>query len=183
MKIPKELYAGDSAKWDDDPTVDRLGNSIDSVAWTLKYVIAGATALTLTAAPKGSGWETSIAKADTTSLGAGDYFWQAYAESGADRITIGTGRITIKAAAGNNITGKSQIQQDLEAVQAAIRSIISGGAVAEYTIAGRSLRKIPMADLIMLESRLQAKLAAEKKAERIANGLGDPSNIYVRFRK
>jgi hypothetical protein len=182
MKIPSELYAGDSATWLDDATADRLGNSIDS-SWTLKYVISGAAALTLTASANGSGWSTSITKAQSTALGAGDFYWQAYVEKASERQTLGSGTIKVKPAAGNSISGKSQTQTDLEAIEAAIRSIISGGAVAEYTIGGRSLRKLPMSDLILLKDRLTARLMAEKKAERIANGLGNPSNIYVRFKR
>ena len=181
MNIPKELFAGDSATWQDDPTVDRLGGAIDST-WTLKYVISFPTAVTLTATANGTGWSTDISKAQT-GVTAGDYYWQAYAETGTRRETIGRGRLTIKPAAGTGISGKTQAQQDLDAVQTAMRAIISGGAVAEYTIGGRSLRKLPMSDLIMLEAKLKAEVAAEKKAESIANGFGNPSNVFIRFRK
>ena len=182
MNIPKELFAGDSATWEDDETEDILGGAIDST-WTMKYVIAGSTAVTLTATANGLGWRTSISKTQTETLGAGEFYWQAYAETGTRRETLGRGRITIRQAAVSGASGKTQAQQDLEAVQAAMRAMISGGAVAEYTIGGRSLRKIDMADLIMLEARLKNQVAAEKKAESIANGLGNPSNIFVRFNK
>lgn len=181
MNIPSEIFAGDSATWNDDPTADRLGGSIDS-AWTLKYVISFATAVTLTATSNGSGWTTTLSKTQSA-VAAGDYYWQAYAETGSRRESLGSGRLKIRAAAGNAVTGKSQIRQDLEAVQAAMRAMISGGAVAEYTIGGRSLRKIDMTDLIMLEQKLKGELYREEKAERLANGLGNPSNVFVRFRK
>lgn len=180
MNIPKELIAGDSATWLDDPTTDAAGGAINST-WTLKYVISFGTAVTLTATANGTGWTTTLSKTDSA-VAAGDYYWQAYAETGSRRETLGTGRIKIKAAAGSAVTGKSQIQQDLEAVQLAMRTMISGGAVAEYTIGGRSLRKISMTDLIALESKLKAELMREKKAENIANGLGNPSNVFVRFK-
>lgn len=182
MKIPSSLFVGDSATWDDDPTVDRLGNPVDSTLWTLKYVISGATALTLTATPKDSGWETVLAKTDSATLGAGDFYWQAYVENGSDRFTLGSGRIRLTSAAGNAVTGKSQAQQDLDAVQLAMRTMISGGAVAEYTIGGRSLRKLPLGDLMAMEAKLKSEVAREKKAQNIANGLGNPSNVFVRFK-
>jgi len=181
MNIPKQLFAGDSATWLDDPTTDALGGAIDST-WTLKYVISfPTTAVTLTATASGSGWSTTISKTNTA-VTAGDYYWQAYAETGSRRETIGSGILTIKAAAAHDVSGKSQAQQDLDAVQLAMRTMISGGAVAEYTIGGRSLRKIPMTDLIVLESKLKSIVAKEKKAESIANGLGNPSNVFVRFK-
>lgn len=181
MKIPSEIFAGDSATWLDDPTTDALGGAIDST-WTLKYVISFGTAVTLTATASGSGWTTTISKAQT-GVAAGDYYWQAYAETGSRRETIGQGSIKIRAAAGNAISGKSQAQQDLDAVQLAMRTMISGGAVAEYSIGGRSLRKIPMADLIVLEGKLKSEVAQEKKAENVKNGLGNPSNVFVRFNR
>lgn len=181
MNIPTELIAGDSATWEDVETVDRLGAAINST-WTLKYVLSFPTAVTLTATTNGSGWSTTLSKT-ASAVAAGDYYWQAYAELDTRRETIGTGRLTIKPAAGSAISGKSQTALDLDAVQTAIRAMINGGAVQEYTIGGRSLRKIALADLLVLESKLKTRLAYEKKAERIANGLGNPSNIYTRFNK
>ena len=66
-------------------------------------------------------------------------------------------------------------------MQAAIRAIISGGAVAEYTIGSRRLKKMEMTDLLMLESSLKAEVKREQKASLIANGLGNPHNLFVRF--
>lgn len=180
MKVPKELFAGDSATWLDDPTTDASGGVIDST-WTLKFVFSFATAVTITATSNGSGWTSTLAKTNTA-VAAGDYYWQAYAETGSRRETIGSGTIKVKTAAANAATNKSQTQQDLEAVQLAMRTMISGGAVAEYTIGGRQLRKIPMTDLIQLEGMLKSRLARENAAEDVANGLGNPNNVYVRFK-
>jgi len=182
MNIPKELFAGDSAIWDDLPTTNNLGETIDSSLWTLYYAISGAALLTLTGVAQGSGWRTTITKAQTTTLAAGNFYWQAYAEYSGKRVTLGSGRILVRAAAGAAVSGKSQIRQDLDAVQAAIRAMLSGGAVAEYSIGNRSLRKIPMTELITLESKLKREVLAEEKAEKLANGLGNPSNIFVRFK-
>jgi hypothetical protein len=188
MKIPAELVNGDSGVWDDIPTSDNVGNPIDSSGYDLIYSIRGAKTLDLTAAAQGTGWRTSISSTQSVTLDAGDYFWQAYAQQrspGTARITIGSGQLTVKpnlktATAG--FDGRSQIQQDLDAVQAAMRAMVAGGAVQEYTIAGRSLRKIALAELMVLESQLKAQLFRERKANSIKNGLGNPGNAFVRFR-
>lgn len=184
MKIPASLLVGDSVTWDDLATTDRLGNTIDSSAWTLSYVISGASALTITATPKGSGWETIITTSQSTTLGIGDFYWQAYVQetvSPTNKYTLGTGTIRLLPAAGSGVTGKSQVQLDLEAVKLAIRTLVAGGAVAEYSIGGRSMRKMSMSDLLDLEAMLKSELAKIEKAERIANGLGNPSNVFIRF--
>ena len=77
--------------------------------------------------------------------------------------------------------GRSQSQKDLDACQAAIRSLMSGGAVQEYRIGTRSLKRYDLAELLALESRLKAQVARESKAAMIANGLGNPHNLFVRF--
>lgn len=185
MRIPEQLRKGDSASWVDDPTTDNLGNSIDSSSWTLKYALRGATALVLTATAEGSGWKTSITTTQSSALTAGVYYWQAYAESGSDRVTIGSGKVEILANLGDGgstvVDGRSQAQQDLEAVQSAIRALISGGTKA-YTIGGRSLTKVDLPDLIQRETMLKQEVAREKRAEDLANGIGSGRNIYVRFK-
>jgi hypothetical protein len=38
-----------------------------------------------------------------------------------------------------------------------------------------------MADLLQLESKLKAEVKREQMADLIANGLGNPHNLFVRF--
>ena len=187
MKIPAELTAGDSYTWEDSSASDNLGNSISAPTWTLYYAIRGAIALTLTATTSGSNWSTSISAAQSATLLPGEYSWQAYATSGSERKTLGQGTIKIKqnlAAVGSaNFDGRSQIKKDLDSVQAAIRAIIAGGAVQEYAIGNRSLTKMKMEDLLTLESKLKVDLSREQTADKIAQGLGSPKNLFVRFNK
>ena len=77
--------------------------------------------------------------------------------------------------------GRTQAQKDLDAVKAAIRSIVAGGAVSEYRIGTRNLKRYDLSELLELESRLKSIVAKENKAKLIASGLGDPHNLYVRF--
>jgi hypothetical protein len=77
--------------------------------------------------------------------------------------------------------GRTQSQKDLDAVQAAIRSLMTGGATQEYRIGNRSLKRYDLTELLALESRLKAVVARENKAKLIASGLGDPANLYIRF--
>lgn len=189
MKIPTEIFAGDSYTWEDDPTTDNLGNAIDSAAWTLKYDFrqSAVANLTLTATANGSGWTTSLTAAQSVLWAAGKVYWQAHATSGLLRKTLGSGAMNVKLnIAASSALGagefRTQAEQDLAAVQTAIRTLISGGAKA-YTIGGRSLTKLDVPELLQLESKLKADVFREKKAARMANGLGNPSNVYVRFNK
>lgn len=133
-----------------------------------------------------TGWEFTIAATTSTAFDAGQWYWQAIATAGTDKLTLGAGQLEILAALNYTGTpgafdGRSQAQKDLDAVQAAIRSMISGGAVAEYTIGSRRLKKMEMADLLALESSLKASVKREQAAQLMANGLGNPHNLFVRF--
>ena len=48
-------------------------------------------------------------------------------------------------------------------------------------IGNRNLKRYDLPDLIQLEGRLKAEVKREEQAELIANGLGNPRNMFVRF--
>jgi hypothetical protein len=189
MTIPATFRAGDTVSWRDDATTDSLGNAVGSSSWTLTTYLRSATAgagLTVVATAYGTGWQSTISSTNSSGLTAGEWTWGARATNGAQALTIGSGSLTILAAlnyagAPGALDGRSQARQDLDAVQSAIRALISGGAVKRYTIGSRQLERFSLAELIELENRLKAQVAREEAAERIANGLGDPRNLFVRF--
>ena len=189
MNIPAQIRAGDTVTWRDEAARDNLGNAIDSGSWSLTYYLRTNTAsegATVVGTAFGLGWELTIAATTSAGFDAGTWFWQAIATAGSDKVTVGAGQLTVQAALNYTGTpgafdGRSQAQKDLDAVQAAIRSIVSGGAVAEYTIGSRRLKKMEMSDLLALEGKLKAEVKREQAAQLMANGLGNPHNLFVRF--
>lgn len=179
---------GDSVSWTDDPFTDNQGNYMDAGIWTLKYAIRGSAALDLTAtvAANGRSWDVSITPAQSATLSPGKYGVQAYLVDAGNtkRITVGTGTLEILTdmiSAGGGYDNRLQMEKDLEAVQGAIRAMASGGAVQEYTIGNRHIRKMNMSDLVALEAKLKNDIARARKAELIKNGMGNPHNLFVRF--
>ena len=189
MNIPAQIRAGDTVKWRDDAAADTLGNAVTSGTWTLTYYLRTNTAsegATVVGTAYGQGWELTIAAATSAGFDAGQWFWQAIATAGSEKLTLGAGQLEVLAALNYTGTpgafdGRSQAEKDLAAVQSAMRSIISGGAVAEYTIGSRRLKKMEMADLITLESKLKSEVKREQAAALQAQGLGNPHNLFVRF--
>jgi len=183
-------------KWRDVAARDTLGNPIDGSNSALTYylrtntnhqgaIVAG---VTVQGTPSGSGWEFTIAAATTDGFVAGLWFWQAVATAnvGGAVTTLGAGQLQVQAGLDytgqpSAFDGRTQAQKDLDAVQAAIRTIISGGAVSEYKIGARSLKKYELADLLALEGKLKAEVKREQAAALAANGLGNPHNLFVRF--
>lgn len=186
MNIPKTLVAGDSATWKDSRTCDNLRNSISSPDWTLHYAIRGPSVLDITAQDENGVWVSRVLATDSLPLVPGRYYWQAYATKGTERITLGSGDIDIMPNLGTaeiNFDGRTQAKKDLDSCQAAIRSLLTGGAVRKYVIAGREVEKMSVADLLVLESNLKGQVLRENRQKKIASGQGDPMSVLVRFRK
>ena len=175
-------------KWRDEPSVDAFGNAIDS-SWSLTYWLRTNTAnegASVAGTAYGAGWQFTISAATSVGFDAGQWYWQAIANGAGENVTIGAGQLTVLPALSypsqpDAFDGRSQAEKDLDAVQAAIRAMVSGGAVAEYSIGSRRLKKLPMADLLQLEAKLKAEVKREQAAQLAANGLGNPHNLFVRF--
>ncbi len=189
MNIPSSLRAGTTVTWRDDSQVDPYGDPLQSTdSWVLKYYIRtnSASGLTATGSTYGTGWQFDLSTSDTAPLTAGDYFWQSIVSKGSTEYSVGTGSLKVLQSLAytgsvSSIQEKTQVEQDLDAVQSAIRTLVSGGVAKEYSIGGRSIKKYELTDLMALESRLKYQLKLEQKAELIRNGLGNPHSMYVRF--
>lgn len=192
MRIPATIRAGDTVIWRDLPTTDVTGQPIDSGTHSLTYFIRfnrnnhGATVVGV---PDSGGWTFTISSTTSTGFHPDDTgYWQAVATAlvGGAQTTIGAGSFGVEASLSYTGTptaydGRTQAQKDLEAVQGAIRALMSGGAVQEYRIGMRSLKRYDLVDLLALESKLKSDVVREQKAQAIANGLGNPHNVFIRF--
>jgi len=188
VNIPSSIRAGDTVRWRDAAGVDNLGNIVSSADYELTYWLrfdAASEGSNVTGIAYGTGWEFTISAATSAGFDAGQWYWQAIASKAGSVITLGAGQLEVLAALSYAGTpgafdGRSQAQQDLDAVQAAIRSIISGQA-KQYSIGSRSFTKLDLGELMERESKLKAEVKREQMADLIANGLGNPHNLFVRF--
>ena len=187
MALPSTVRAGDTLTWIEPPGVDAGGDVADSASWTLTtYFRKGAAADTATGTARtDGGWDLELTATETGALAAGRWDWQSLAVNGSESITLRSGSITVLqslAYTGTPATfdGRSQAETDLEAVQVAIRTIVSGG-VSQYSIGSRQATKIDLGKLMQREAQLKAIVAREKAAARVAAGRGDPRNLFVRF--
>lgn len=189
MNIPSTIRAGDTIQWRDDATTDNLGTPIDSSTWTLTYYLrfnAASEAATVVGTTYGTGWAFTIPASTSTAFDAGTWYWQALATQSTTKFTLGNGSLTVEPSlaytgSATAYDGRTQAQKDLEAVQLAIRTLLSGGSVKEYRIGQRSIKRYDLAELIQLEAKLKADVKREETAQLMANGLGNPRNMFVRF--
>ncbi len=176
MNIPQTITQGDSVSWIDEAWVGTDGQLYAPPDYTLTYALRGpGTPLDIVSAAQGTAWLTRLSAAASANLVPGRWWWSATAESGEVRATV-SGQITVLRSLSvidGIYDGRSQTEKDLAAVDAAISARLAGGAVAEYSVAGRSLKREPMAALLALRSTLLIRLRTEQGASR---------NLLVRFR-
>ncbi len=190
MPIPKQVRAGDLIQWRDNSTVDVFGEPISSPDWTVTYYLRTNTSsegATVSSTAYTDGWQFSIASSTSTNFDVGNWYFQAVADkSGAEKQTIFTGRFEVLAALSYSGTpsaydGRSQVNKDLDLVESAIRALLNNGVIQEYKIGSRTAKKYDLSELLVLKAALKAELVREQAAEKIANGLGNPRAVHVRF--
>jgi len=187
MNIFATLPVGDSATWSDDPVSLPDGRMADATAWALTYRLRGPSKLDLQAAAGvgGKTWVTTLSMAGSATLQAGGYTWSATVSTGTERITVGYGVLTMTpdlAAANAGFDGRSKAQIALDNCEAAMATFNNtGGKVKSYDIAGRRMEFQSIADLRGLRDFWAAKVRAEKDKAAVANGIGNPRNLYTRF--
>lgn len=163
---PSRLVAGDTWQW---TRQDHPEFSIAS-GWTLSYLILGPVNLTWLPAwitQDGSTWTITIpadktAVLETRADGA-RYRWSAVMTGSGTyagwRRVIKQGDFLIfpdPATAGEG-DFQSQAERDLDAVNAVLSGRITAD-IEEYTIGGRSVRKMALAELLKLRTQLEARV-------------------------
>ena len=164
--VPEIVNAGDTVIFDVPAFSDSIGTQIDSASYALTWYARTNTnqeGATITGAAESDGWRVTLPSSVTTGFDAGLWTWQAIASLGGVQYTAGRAKI------------------DLDYVEAAIRTLSQGGLVQEYAIGGRSLKRYKMVELLQLRDALQAEVNAERRAEKIRQGLGNPGLAKVRF--
>lgn len=175
------LTAGDTL--DFGTTVDTY---LASAGWTLKYRLApraGGTPIDVTAIADGDNYRVQVLAATTAAWAAGFYSWAAFVEKAAERYTVGRGSLEIRVSSVAMPAGfddRGHVQKVLDAIQAVIQNRATKDQ-EEYRIADRSLKRTPLADLLMLESRYIGYLREQNAADRVAAGLPNPNRAGVRF--
>lgn len=189
--VPDKLTAGDRAFFTQDSlTID--GVEFKASLFTLTFYFRPVSGLIADVFDSGAGtanandgWDFAFDLDDD--LAAGIYYYAAKAvrisDSKVFTVLLGQTQIGADITSATDYDGRSQARKDLEAVQTAMRAIMTGGAIQEYMIGTRSVKRIPMNELIALESKLKAEVAREDRDNAIKNGQGNPNTLFTRFRR
>lgn len=177
MSEPTTIYAGDTLTW------TRAVPDYAAPEWTLNYALVKAgKAYTFSSTASGQDHAVSVSSTTTATWQAGDYTLTAYVTKTGSRVTLpGATRVTVKPnPLGAAVDPRSQARRTLDAVSAVLEGRASSD-VAAYTINGRSLTKMPIAELIALQSRYQRLVDREDAEANLARGMGSGRKIYSRI--
>ena len=179
---PVELQLGDFWAWKrtnlsaDYPTAD----------YSLSYEFnlnEGATASNFSLTASEANDEYIISTSSTTSYTKGNYNWIAYITRTSDsaRIKIGEGFTEIQE---NYATTSASVRSHAKIVLDAIEAVIENRATMDQSsmsIAGRSLSRLSIDELMTFRDRYKAEYMKELKISRINNGKGSGNTIKVKF--
>jgi hypothetical protein len=187
MPIPSLFRSGDTIRWRDPSGVNWLNESVTNTDYTCTYYLRfnrSGQAKAIVGTAYGTGWEFVITQASTSDMDPGIWDYQARAVKSGDEVTLYEGQLEVKAQLTYTGTpgafdGRTQNEIDRDNIKKALRKFEDGAQ--EYTIGNRSFKRIDMDKLRVRLAELNAVIVREKKANMIANGLGNPHNLFVRF--
>lgn len=170
---PASITAGDTAKW-----TLTLQDYPASAGWSLAYTLVNSAGrIVINAAASGDDHAVVVAASTSAAYAPGVYDWRAQASKAGEVFTVRTGRINIAPAWGSATDGRSKARIILEAVEDTIAGRATS-ATAEYEIAGRKLKYIPLPELLQLRDRCRQDVAREDRA---AGLMPQGGRIQVRF--
>ena len=180
---PGTLQAGDRWMWKrPDLTADYPPASY-ALTYSARLNGAGTTSISITAGETSGEYLVEVASTTTAGYVAGTYEWVAYITRTSDsqRIEVDRGTWTVKANTATATTDpRSWARKTVDAIETYLADS-NNLTAANYSINGRSLSRIPLADLLKVRGELLAEIAREQKAADLAAGIGTNSKIRVRF--
>lgn len=156
-----------------------------SAGWTLTYSLRGPGRIDLVAVADGDDYLVQATAELTAAWLPGQYAYTATVSKDDERYTVSSGSSTVTA-------DLTQVQEgydprtvaeralaDAEAALAAYNS--SRGMVKKYAIGSRSMEFNTASEIMGLISYWRMRVANEQARSSIAQGLGNPRHLKVRF--
>jgi len=183
MSEPTTARQGDTIKWQrslpDYPSTD---------GWALSYTFLSASGIQSVSATGGvSGeYEAAVSASQSSTWTPDIYQWVAKvtrgAGEGAESYTLFNGTMRLLPNLATLTTGdaRSHAVRTLEAIEATIEGRASS-STAEYQIAGRAMKYIPIGELLKLRDTYRAEVARERAAADGSTMLPTRGRIAVRF--
>jgi hypothetical protein len=181
-QVPTELQLGDFWAWKRDD----LSEDYPVASYALSYefnLVDGATVSNFTLTATESNDTYIVEASSTSSYTKGNYNWVSYMTRSSDsaRVKLEEGFVEIQD---NYATTTSSVRSHAKIVLDAVEAVIENRAnidQSSMSIAGRSLSRMSIDELLTFRARYKAEYLKEVKQLRIKNKRGSGNSIKVNF--
>ena len=159
-------------------------SSAYSMAYKATLNGGGSTNFTVSGSDSSGEWVFSIAHGTTANFTVGIYQWNLYVTktSSSERLRLESGEWEVVQNISTDTSADPQ--SHARKVLTAIEAVIEGRASVDqssYSIAGRSLSRMSIDELLLFRDRYSAEWLKEKRLERSKKGKGHNGIILTRF--
>ena len=182
-KEPIQIFKGETVVWKRTDIGVDYDPSSHSMVWEASLETNGSTRFSATVTESGTEYTFTLDNSNTAGYTAGDYFWvlKVLQTSDSETLVIDSGKITVKD---NFFATTGDTRSHPKVMLDKIESILEGRAdadVSSYSIQGRSLSKISIAELLQWRDYYKAEYQKEVARFRTGNNEGSGRVVKVQF--
>ena len=153
------------------------------MVWEASLESNGSTRFSATVTESGTEYTFTLDDSATASYTAGDYIWflKVIQDSDSEKLVIDSGKLTVKD---NYFATTGDTRSHAKVMVDKLESLLEGKAdadVSSYAIAGRSLNKLTVEEMLKWRDYYKAEYQREIQEFRIGNNEGSGAVIKVRF--
>ena len=181
-KEPILIYKGETVVWKRTDLTDYAVGSY-AMSWIARLESNGGTSFSATVTEVDDYYKFTLDNSATGGYTTGDYFWvlKVTQSSDSEELILETGKITVKD---NYFGSTGDTRSHAKIMLDKIESILEGRAdadVSSYSIQGRSLSKIGIAELLQWRDYYKAEYQKEVAEFRTGNKEGSGRVVKVQF--
>ena len=181
-KEPITIYKGETVVWNRKDLTDYPVGSY-AMSWIARLESNGGTSFSATVTEVDDYYKFTLDNSATGGYTTGDYFWvlKVTQSSDSEELILETGKITVKD---NYFGSTGDTRSHAKIMLDKIESILEGRAdadVSSYSIQGRSLSKISIAELLQWRDYYKAEYQKEVARFRTGNEEGSGRVVKVQF--
>ena len=182
-KEPINFYKGETVVWKRTDIGADYDPSSYSMVWEASLENDGSTRFSATVTESGTDYTFTLDNSSTASYTAGDYVWflKVLQTSDSETLVIDSGKITVKD---NYFATTGDTRSHAKVMLDKIESILENRAdadVSSYSIAGRSLNKLTVDELLRWRDYYRAEYKKEVAEFRTGNNEGSGRVVKVQF--
>ena len=179
----RPIVAGDYTAWKRTDLNSDYSTSLYTLTYQARLENAGSTNISLTATESNNEYLIEVSSTASASYTVGIYHWDAFITRDSDsaRIRVDSGQWEVIANLASATTDpRSQNKKILDAIVAIIEGRASQDQMS-YSIAGRSLSRMSIDDLLQFEGVYKARWLREQRELRNKEVGGNDSIILTRL--